>query len=175
MLVRRRPLNEWSSDRIREQILRCYVTDPDLEDVRACVLLEVDERLLPRNAARQAAEQAEEAGEPFDGLPPYRVYCFAFRPEDRARIFSEGEVAVTVHDEQSFHSRRAAAQHALRWVGDHSCVCDFEHVPGLYQAGLMEHITGRTYDIGMAVVEWVVPTNRGKAAVRRFPPPVESL
>lgn len=148
LLRRRRPLNEWSFDLIRKHIVSCFTSDLDHDDVRAVVVLHQDESLLPKDAPKQAAAEADEAGEPFDGIPSYMAFAFGFNDDDRVELFMGGVMTTVVREWTGFNTPIEAARYAAGWCGEGAKVFDFENIPGLYQAAFMEFITGKEYDLG---------------------------
>ena len=173
MFRRRRPLNEWSFDLIREQVVQCFTSDPDNDDVRAVVVFHQDLDLLPKNAEKQAAREATEAGEPFEGIPPYMAFACGFDDDDRVEIFMGGNMTVVVREWQGFQTVRDAARYAAHWVGEGGQPMPFENIPGLYQSAFMEFITGREYDMGMMTFAWTLPAVGDYVPMRQFPPKLD--
>jgi hypothetical protein len=157
LLRRRRPLNEWSFDLIRKQIVSCFTSDPDDEHVRAVVVLHQDEALLPKDAPKLAAAEAGDAGEPFEGIPPYMAFAFGFNDDDRTEIFMGGDMTTVVREWAGFKTPTEAERYAAAWCGEGAKVFDFENIPGLYQAAFMEFITGKEYDLGPLTFAWTLP------------------
>lgn len=168
MFARRRPISEWSHGQIRQQVVNCYTSDPDSDAVRAVVVLHQDERLLPRNSAKQAAMEAAEAGEEFHGLPPYLAFAMKLDDEDRADVLLGG-FSNAVQDYGGFASPREAAAFALEWIGPDATPFPFENIPGIYQAAFIEYVTGKPVEITPAIWMWALPATGDMVPVRQFP------
>lgn len=173
MFRRRRPLNEWSPAQIRDQIVNCFTSEPDYDDVRAVVVLRQDEKLLPKDASAQAAAEAKQAGEVFDGIPPYMAFALAFDDEDRVDIFMGGTFTVAVREWAGFETPTEAAKYAAEWIGAGVQMFPFENIPGLYQAAFMEFVTGREYDMGALTFAWALPAVGEYVPMRVFPPKLD--
>jgi hypothetical protein len=165
-------MNEWSPSLIRQQIVQCFTTDPDDDEVRAVVVLHQDLDLLPKDTLKRAADEATASGEPFEGVPAYMAFAFGFDDEDRVEIFMGGNLTVVLRESAGFHSPQEAARYAAGWVGEGGRIMPFENIPGLYQSALMEFITDREYDIGPLIFAWTLPAAGAYVPVRQFPPKI---
>jgi hypothetical protein len=170
---RRRPIHEWTRQQLLDQVSACFTSDPDVEEVRAAVVLHQSLDLLPKDTEKKAEAEVAEAGEIFDGFKEYVTFMFAFAEEDRVEVFMEGNLAALVYQWEPSHSLDEAKNQGHEWVGSAGLGLPFENIPGIYQAAFFAFIYGRPEEPHPTWFMWALPAVGDYVPVREFPPRVQ--
>jgi len=170
---RHKSFSAWTPAEIAGDVERAFVGDPEQTYLRSAVVLQSAPERLPAADAKKWADEAsaENGGR---GVPPYLIYKFDCADGDRERIYLEDEnLALLVREVDVAFELNAAVALAREWTGEKSMeAAKFAHIPGIYQAALIEAITGtrRSWE-SFLVGYWCWPEGDGQLAlVRPYPP-----
>jgi hypothetical protein len=171
---RHKSFSAWTPAEIAGDVERAFVGDPEQPYLRAAVVLRSAPERLPAADAKKWADEAsaENGGR---GVPPYLIYKFGCADGDRERMYLEGDnVALLVREVDVAFDLTAAVALAREWTGEKTMeAAKFAHIPGVYQAALIEALTGtrRSWE-SYLFSYWCWPSEEGSqfAIVRPYPP-----
>ncbi len=173
----RKPVSAWTPAEIAGDVETAFVGDPNQTYLRAAVVLRSAPERLPRADAKKWADEAS-AENDGRGIPPYLVYKFDYAEGDGFRMYLEGppgdDVALLVREVAEAFDPSGATALAREWTGEKAMeAAKFAHIPGVYQAALIEAITGtrRSWE-SYLFSYWCWPSEEGSqfAIVRPYPP-----
>jgi hypothetical protein len=173
MLGRKRAVNDWSLSKLMGHIVAAYVTNPELDPVKAAVILDQDPPKLPASVWESARQSAEDEGREFLGIARYVVFLLDFPSEVQEDVQLEGAYERLVRTwEESFDLGEAHSR-AAEWVmlGDVPGIqTTFDGLPGLYKIGFVKCIKGLELDLGAGMFMWWVSDAQGNQLMARHWP-----
>jgi hypothetical protein len=98
VLGRKKAVNDWSDSRLMRHIVACYVTNPELDPVKATTILDQEPASLPKKVWKAAEEAGRRDWTAFTGIPRYVVFFLDPPDEYRAAVLSEGAYVDLVRD-----------------------------------------------------------------------------
>jgi hypothetical protein len=170
MLGRRKPLHKWTPVEVVADVETAFFGDSDQRNVRAAVVLKYAyERLTKADRAVWEADAAAEFGD--RGLPTHGVFKFDFDDGDRMALFMDHDKSVLVRDVEAVFGVEQAVVTAVAWVGEPHTEAVITNIPGVYQAALIEAVTGVERAWNEEDLGWWLPGDGPPYIYRKYPPP----
>lgn len=175
MLRRKRRVNDWSHSKLARHVIAAYVSDPELEQVKAAIVLDQDPASLPKVVWTDARRYAEREGREFRGIPPYVVFLMAFDYKDHDDVFLDDSYRGLVRNWEECFGLAEAHAAAAGWVvsGERPGMqTTFDGIPGVYRAAFVQCVSGSVLDLGASLFVWFVNDVNGNSLfARRWPSP----
>ena len=148
-----------------------FIGDSSEPTVRAATVIRNAFERMERSEKGEAA-----AAEP-DGreVSSHSVFKFDFDDDDRPDLYMDNDQTVVVREVSSAEGIDAARAEAVEWVGEPDTETDISHIPGVYQTGMIEVVTGVARLWNHETLSWWIPGGGDGPAmvVRNYPPRVD--
>jgi hypothetical protein len=128
----------------------------------------MDPTLLPRNTEELARQECLEAGEPWEGLREFAVFCLECTELDRAGYMMGDTIAIFLKDLYRELSLDAAVVTSKEWIGTETVEADLDHIPGMFRGAFLSDISGHEERMNGAEFLWKLPGD-GVEKVVRYP------
>jgi hypothetical protein len=168
-LKKRQPLHKWSPAEVVSYVEAAFYGDTEQRFVRAAAVLRYAYERMPKETIAEWQKDATE-DQPDKGLPTHGVFMFDLSDDRKFALFMEHESGAVVDEVRSVHGQEEACTVAEAWVGEPCQEVPFQFLPGLYQSGLIEMITGVERDWGLYRLGWQFPGDGPYVPYRAYPP-----
>jgi hypothetical protein len=174
-LRQRRPQAKWTPVEVARDVEGAFYGDSGKANVRAAAIVRFAyERMSKKDLADWT--QAAENEHPGRGLPTYGIFKFDFDEGDRVTLYMEHDRSVLIREvESAFGDLHEAGAKAAAWVGSPYTQCHFENIPGVYQAALIESMTGVERSWSEFEMSWWLPGEEPYVPFRKYPPRTDEL
>lgn len=168
-LKKRQPLHKWSPAEVASDVEAAFHGDTKQCFVRAAAVIRYAYERMPKETI---AEWQKDATEDYSvkGLPTHGLFTFDLSEDRKFALFVEHQSDAVIDEVRSVHSYEEACAAAEAWVGEPCQEVPFKFLPGLYQSGLIEMITGVERDWGLYRLGWQFPSDGQYVPYRAYPP-----
>ena len=172
-LKQRRPQHKWTPSEVASDVEAAFHGDTSETFVRAAAIVRYPyERMTKETVAQWEQDAAEDW--PDKGLPTHGAFLFDLDDDIKFSLFMDHDHTAPIDHVESRHSFEEARDAAREWIGE-PCeeAAAFRFLPGLYQAALIEMVTGVERDWGLYWLGWEFPGDGPYIPYRSYPPQPE--
>jgi hypothetical protein len=144
--------------------------DADQRYVRAAAILRYAYERLPK-AVLKSWEADAAADHPGRGMPSHGVFRFDLSDDDRFALDVEQDTSSVIRDVEVAFDLDEAGALAVAWIGKPYTQVHFENLPGVYQAALIEGVTGVERFWNEFQISWWLKGDGPYVLFRKYPPP----
>jgi hypothetical protein len=168
--MRRKALRDWTPLDVVSDVEAAFFGDADQRTVRAAAVMRYTYgRMKKSDIAEWEAEAAAES--PPGTLKSHAVFMFDFDDVDHIALYMDNESTVLIRAMQPVDGSDEGRTLALGWVGEPHTETDITHIPGVYQAAMIEFVTGVQRLWNQETLAWWLPGSDGPGLVyRKYPP-----
>jgi hypothetical protein len=154
-LGKRKERRDWKPRDVISDVEAAFFGDANKRTVRAAAIVRnAYERMTKKEVTLWEADAATESP---SGLRSHAVFLFDFDEVDRPTLYMDGDRSVLIRTVQPADGIADGRAVALDWVGKPSEETDITHIPGAYQAALIEFVTGVERLWNQEALGWWLP------------------
>jgi len=170
-LKRRQPQEKWTPIEVMTDVELAFYGDADQRYVRSAAVVRYAYERLP-NETLKAWKADAESEHPGRGMPSHGVFKFDFGEDDRFALYMEHDTSAVIREIEVAFDLDEASTAARGWVGESHTKCHFMNIPGVYQAALIEAVTGVARFWNEIEMSWWFPGDGPYVPFKKYPPPL---